>query len=55
MSKAVFILGPRDGLALIDSMSGIAGLISYRTKDGTTAVVISSGLKHAFHPVRPPR
>jgi thiamine biosynthesis lipoprotein len=55
MSKAAFILGPRDGLALIDSMAETAGVIAYRRQDGTTGVVTSARLKHAFHPVRPLR
>jgi thiamine biosynthesis lipoprotein len=53
MSKAAFILGPRDGIALIDSMPGMAGVIAYRAEDGTTAVAMSSRLKSTFHPVRP--
>jgi FAD:protein FMN transferase len=53
LSKAAFILGPRDGLALIDSMPGTAGVIAYRAQDGTTAVLMSARLKRTFHPVRP--
>jgi FAD:protein FMN transferase len=53
LSKAAFILGPRDGLALVDSVPGMAGVIAYRAQDGTTAVAMSSHLKQTFHQVRP--
>ncbi|MEO8257644.1 MAG: FAD:protein FMN transferase [Acidobacteriota bacterium] len=41
MSKAAFILGPKQGLALIDATPGMAGVIAYRNPDGTVAVAVS--------------
>jgi len=51
MSKAAFILGPKDGLALIESYPQMSGVIAYRTADGSTAVALSSGVKTHFHPI----
>jgi thiamine biosynthesis lipoprotein len=45
MSKAAFILGPTAGLALIDSVPGMSGLIAYRKVDGGTGIVRSRGLR----------
>jgi thiamine biosynthesis lipoprotein len=53
MSKAAFVLGPKAGLALIDSFGGLTGLIAYRDADGSIALAMSAPLKRAFH--RPPR
>ena len=53
MSKAAFILGPKAGLALIDSFAGMTGLIAYRAPDGSVGVAMSEHLKGAFH--RSPR
>jgi len=50
LSKAAFVLGPRDGIALIDSMPDVAGLIAYRQSDGHVAVAVSRRLVGAFHP-----
>jgi thiamine biosynthesis lipoprotein len=50
MSKAAFVLGPRDGIALIDSMPEMAGIIAYRGPDGRVAVAVSRRLTAAFHP-----
>jgi thiamine biosynthesis lipoprotein len=44
MSKAAFILGPKEGLALIDATPGMAGVIAYRTPDGNLAIAVSSRL-----------
>jgi hypothetical protein len=41
MSKAAFILGPIQGLALIDATPGMAGVIAYRKPDGSVAVAVS--------------
>jgi len=41
MSKAAFILGPKQGLALIDATPGMAGVIAYRKPDGSVAVAVS--------------
>jgi thiamine biosynthesis lipoprotein len=51
MSKAAFVLGPRDGLALIDSYPGMAGVIAYRRADGSVGVAISQRMSGRFHPV----
>jgi thiamine biosynthesis lipoprotein len=50
MSKAVFILGPSAGLALVNSTPGMSAVIAYRRKDGSTGVALSKGLDHSFHP-----
>jgi thiamine biosynthesis lipoprotein len=49
MSKAAFILGPKQGIALIDTMPGMAGVIAYRNTDGTIAVAASR--RAAWRPV----
>ena len=41
MSKAAFVLGPRQGIALIDATPGMAGVIAYRQSDGSVAVAVS--------------
>jgi FAD:protein FMN transferase len=51
MSKAAFILGPKDGIALIESYPHMDGAIAYRRPDGSTAVALSAGLRTRFHPV----
>jgi thiamine biosynthesis lipoprotein len=51
MSKAAFILGPKDGLALIESYPQMSGVIAYRKADGSTAVALSSRIRTHFHPV----
>ena len=53
LSKAAFVLGPRDGLELLESIPGAAGVIAYRSSDGKVAVAVSPSLGHAFHPVAP--
>ena len=54
MSKAAFVLGPKDGLALIDAYPEMAGLIAYRKADGTVDVAVSQRMKGRFHPVAAP-
>ena len=54
MSKAAFILGPRDGVALIDSYPGMAGMIAYRQADGGVGMALSQRMKGRFHPVPSP-
>jgi thiamine biosynthesis lipoprotein len=49
MSKAAFILGPKDGIALIESYPHMDGAIAYRRPDGSTAVALSAGLRTRFH------
>ena len=41
MSKAAFILGPTQGIALIDATPGMAGVIAYRKPDGSVGVAVS--------------
>jgi FAD:protein FMN transferase len=50
MSKAAFILGPRQGIALIDATPGMAGVIAYRTANGSLAVAVSQ--RAAWRPVQ---
>ena len=50
MSKAAFVLGPKDGLALVDSFPGMAGVIAYGKPDGSIGVAMSAGLAAAYHP-----
>jgi thiamine biosynthesis lipoprotein len=50
MSKAAFILGPKQGLALIDATPGMAGVIAYRNPDGGVAVAVSRRM--AWRPAR---
>ena len=52
LSRAVFVLGPVDGLALLDRFPSAWGLVAYRQSDGTIGVRVSPGHPHAFHPVR---
>lgn len=54
LSKAAFVLGPRDGLALIESVPDTAGVIAYRQPDGQVGIVVSAGFGHAFHRVSAP-
>ena len=49
LSKAVFVLGPRDGLALLESFPKTAGIVVSRQADGQTAIAVSPSLAHAFH------
>jgi FAD:protein FMN transferase len=52
MSKAAFILGPTAGLALIESVPVMSGVIAYRKPDGNLGVAVSKRLAGAFHPAR---
>ncbi len=51
VSTAAFVLGPQRGLALIDSFSGMAGLIVYRGPDGKPPIVMTKTLEGRFHRV----
>lgn len=53
LSKAAFVLGPKEGLELLDSVPGAAGVIAFRRPDGKMAVAVSPSLAQAFHPVAP--
>jgi len=55
MSKVAFLLGPKNGIALIDSYPDMAGAIAYRKPDGSIAVAISQRLVGKFHPAVDPR
>ena len=50
MSKAAFILGPKDGLALIDAFPDMSAVIAYRKPGGTVGVAISRRLAGSYHP-----
>ena len=50
MSKAAFILGPKEGLALADSFPGMSAVIAYRKPDGSVAVSVSAQLAGAYRP-----
>jgi thiamine biosynthesis lipoprotein len=50
VSTAAFVLGPVEGLRLIDRFPNMAGLIAYRTPDGRVAVALSTSLTSAWHP-----
>jgi len=39
------------GLAFVDSIPRMMGLIAYRKGDGTVGIVMSEGLRPLFHPV----
>jgi hypothetical protein len=47
-SKAAFIMGPKDGLALADSFPGTSAVIAYRKADGTIGVAVSERLAGAY-------
>jgi thiamine biosynthesis lipoprotein len=49
MSKAAFILGPSEGLALVDRIPGMSAVIAYRRSDGTIGLSMSERLRAAFH------
>jgi len=53
MSKAAFILGPTNGLALVDTFPGMSGVIAYRKANGTIGVTVSKSLAGAYQPVKP--
>jgi thiamine biosynthesis lipoprotein len=52
LSKAVFILGPKAGLALAAEFPGMAALIAYRGPTAEVAIAMSDCLRPAFHPAR---
>jgi thiamine biosynthesis lipoprotein len=47
-STAAFVLGPEKGLAFLDSMPGMLGLIAYRAADGHVALAMSGALEPLF-------
>lgn len=50
LSKAVFVLGPKDGFALLDAFPGTSALIAYRQADGRVGTTMSDALRARFHP-----
>ena len=50
MSKAAFILGPTQGIALIDATPGMAGVIAYRRSDGSVGIAASRRV--AWRPIQ---
>jgi len=50
MSKAAFILGPKAGLALVDSFAGLSAVIAYRKPDGAVGVAVSERLAASYRP-----
>ena len=50
MSKAAFVLGPKAGLALVDSFPGMSAVIAYRKADTTVGVAVSARLASAYRP-----
>ncbi len=51
LARAVFVLGPRDGLALLDQFPQTWGVIAYRQPDGRIDVTTSTGHRRSFHPI----
>lgn len=49
LSKAAFILGPRRGLAVVESFPGAAAVIAYREPGGGVGVALSDSLRARFH------
>lgn len=50
LSKAVFVLGPKDGLALLDGFADAWGVVAYRQTDGSVGIAVSQGHARSFHP-----
>jgi thiamine biosynthesis lipoprotein len=52
LSTAVFVLGPAAGVALIDSIPGMSGLVAFRKPNGSIGIVTSRRLGSAFRQAR---
>ncbi len=50
VTKAAFVLGPVEGLRVIESFPNMSGVIAYRDARGRTAITLSSALKDTWHP-----
>jgi len=50
MSKAAFVLGPKAGLALVDTFPGMSAVIAYRKSDGGVGVAVSEHLAASYKP-----
>jgi hypothetical protein len=48
--RAAFVLGPKAGLALVDSFPGMAAVIAYRRPDGSVGIAMSATLAASWHP-----
>jgi FAD:protein FMN transferase len=53
LSKVALILGPKRGLAVIESFPGMAAVIAFRKPDGTIGVTESPSLAGRFHSSSP--
>jgi len=51
LSKAAFVLGPKAGLALVDSFPAASAVIAYRNADGTIGVAVSDRISGAYKPI----
>jgi len=51
LSRAAFVLGPVEGLSLLDRFPSTWGVIAYRQPDGSIGICVSQGHLSAFHPV----
>lgn len=52
LSTAAYVLGPQQGLKLIESYPGASGVIASLQPDGGMALVVSPALQKAFRPER---
>lgn len=52
MSKAVFILGPKAGLALVDSFPDMSAIVAFRKANGSVGVAVSTRAAAVYHPTR---
>jgi FAD:protein FMN transferase len=50
LSKAVFVLGPTRGLALLNGFTNAWGVVAYRQPDGSIGIAVSRGHLPSFHP-----
>jgi len=50
MSKAVFVLGPSAGIALVDSVPDMSAVVVCRNADGTVGVTVSKRLAGSYRP-----
>lgn len=55
LARAVFALGPADGLALLATYPNTWGVVASRAADGTITIAVSPGHASAFHPRLAPR
>ena len=52
LANAALVLGPRDGLVLLERFTGTWGLVTYRQGDGTVGIEVSPSSRRQFHPSR---